>query len=114
MQPLDLTTRLQHAAEACETILTMTAGITFDDYRESVQIRWAVEHGFTIIGEALRLAAKIDTTVEARITGYRRIQDFRNVIVHDYATVYDEAVWRIIREHLPLLIAEIRALLSPP
>jgi hypothetical protein len=48
------------------------------------------------------------------ITGHRRIVDFRNVLVHGYATVYDEGVWRIIEEHLPILLAEVRALLATP
>jgi len=48
----------------------------------------------------------------SRITGFRRIVDFRNILVHDYATVYDEGVWRIIAEHLPKLLGEVRTLLA--
>jgi len=76
-------------------------------------MRLAVERSFTIIGEALRQAAKLDPEIATRITDFRRICDFRNVLVHDYVTVYDEAVWRIIREHLPRLLAEVRVILPP-
>ena len=32
--------------------------------------------------------------------------------MHDYATVYDEGVWRIIQNDLPILLSEVRALLA--
>jgi uncharacterized protein with HEPN domain len=64
-----------------------------------------------IIGEALRVAERADPSIANQITGFRRIIDFRNILVHDYATVYNEGVWLIIHEHLPLLLSEVRALL---
>lgn len=69
---------------------------------------------FTIVGEALREASRVEPELANRITGYRRIIDFRNILVHGYATVYDEGVWRIIEEHLPVLLTEVRAMLATP
>jgi uncharacterized protein with HEPN domain len=83
----------------------------FDDYATDRMFKYAVERAFTIIGEALREATKIQPDLASRVTGHRRIIDFRNVLVHGYATVYDEGVWRIIEQHLPILLAEVRALL---
>ncbi|MBV8517985.1 MAG: DUF86 domain-containing protein [Acidobacteria bacterium] len=75
-------------------------------------LRDAVERRFGMIGEALREAARVDATVPERITRFREIVDFRNVLVYDYATIYDEGVWRIVQNHLPRLLAEVRAVLE--
>jgi len=113
MPPLDVTERLKHVLDAGESILAITAAASFADYEANEMMRLAVERAFTIIGEALRQAARVDPQIPTQITDYRRICDFRNVLVHDYVTVYDEAVWRIIREHLPRLLAEVRVILPP-
>jgi uncharacterized protein with HEPN domain len=113
MPPPEAITRLRHVLDAADSILAMTAGRSFGDYEQNETLRLAVERQFTIIGEAMRVAAKIDPSLEGRITDLRRICDFRNVLVHDYVTVYNEAVWRIIHADLPRLLAEVRALLPP-
>jgi uncharacterized protein with HEPN domain len=111
MQP-ELRERLTHVLDAGEMILEFTAGKTFDEYDKTRLLSAATEREFMIVGEALREAARVDPTIRTRITSFRRIVDFRNVIVHDYATVYNEGVWRIIEEHLPLLLTEVRAILA--
>ena len=113
MQP-ELRVRLQHVIDAGEAILRFTAGKSFDDYHQDEMMRAAVERKFEIVGEALREAARVSATIPGEITRYRQIVDFRNVLVHDYATVYDEGVWRIISNHLPLLLTEVRTLLDSP
>lgn len=111
MQP-DVPARLQHILDAGETILEITADKTFDDYETDRVLRLAVERLFGIIGEALREAARLDPVIQNRVTAFRKIVDFRNVLLHGYAAVYDESVWERIADDLPLLLAEVRALLG--
>jgi uncharacterized protein with HEPN domain len=111
MQP-EVRERLRHVIEAGETILRRTAEMPFDDYAADRLFKYGVERAFTIIGEALREALKVQPDLAEHLTDLRRIIDFRNVLVHGYATVYDEGVWRIIEQHLPLLLTEVRALLA--
>jgi uncharacterized protein with HEPN domain len=113
MQP-EVRTRLVHVIEAGEKIQRILSGKTFLDYVASESLPPAVECFFTIIGEALREANRLDPAISARITEFRRIIDFRNILVHDYATVYDEGVWRIVQGDLPLLLTEVRTLLAEP
>ncbi len=113
MQP-DLPARLQHIIDAGEKILQFTAGKTFEDYEREAVLRYAVERLFSIIGEALREAARLDPLVQSHVTAFRKIVDFRNILVHGYATVYDESVWQRIVDDLPVLLGEVRALLGPP
>jgi uncharacterized protein with HEPN domain len=74
----------------------------------------ATERLFSILGEALREAGRLDPGVQGRVTAFRKIVDFRNVLVHGYAVVYNESVWQRIVDDLPLLLREVRALLGPP
>ncbi len=56
-------------------------------------LRAAVEREFEIIGEALAQLSKLDAALVARISDYRRIIAFRNILIHGYADVDDQLVW---------------------
>ena len=87
-----------------------TAGRSFDQYRNDAMLRAAVERQFEIIGEAMARLARVDEAVAARISGYRRIIAFRNVLIHGYADVDDRLVWDVVETSLPTLVDEIDAL----
>ena len=75
-------------------------------------LRAAVERQFEIVGEAMARLARIDETVAARISGYRRIIAFRNVLIHGYADMDDRLVWDVVERSLPTLVEELAALLD--
>jgi uncharacterized protein with HEPN domain len=52
--------------------------------------------------------------IAARISEYRRIIAFRNVLIHGYADVDDLLVWDVVQTKLPVLRREIEALLGEP
>jgi len=62
----------------------------------------------------LRRLDERDHATASRITDCRRIIGFRNVLIHGYSIVNHERVWRIVREDLPKLLAEVEALLAEP
>lgn len=47
--------------------------------------------------------AKLDAAFVARISEYRRIIAFRNILIHGYAEVDDRLVWDIVEAKLPVL-----------
>lgn len=47
-----------------------------------------------------------------RISEYRRIISFRNILIHGYTEVDDRLVWDIVEVKLPTLRREVEALLS--
>ena len=109
---LEVKKYLYDIAAASEHITAFTAGKTFADYEGDAMLRAAVERQFEIIGEALGQLARFDEAIAARITDYRRIIAFRNILVHGYAQVDDRLVWDIVETSLPPLRREVAALLK--
>ena len=56
--------------------------------------------------------AKTDATVADRITDYRRIIAFRNILIHGYDRIDNQIVWDAIQHKLPLLKQELMRLLD--
>src|SRR5687767_7167285 len=91
-----------------------TRGRTREHFDADVLLRSAVERQFEIVGEALTNLRKQDPVTASRITDHTKIIGFRNVLIHGYATVDDDVTWRIVSENLPVLLAELDALLAEP
>ncbi|MDQ3681790.1 MAG: DUF86 domain-containing protein [Bacteroidota bacterium] len=70
----------------------------------------AVCRRFGIIGEALYQADKIESKLH--ITDKNKIIGLRHIIVHDYDIVRASDIWLIIKNQLPGLKSEIKAILK--
>jgi len=55
---------------------------------------------------------KTAPNIAQKITAYRRIVGFRNILVHGYASVDDKLVWGIVETDVPTLLAEVDGLLD--
>ena len=55
-----------------------------------------------------------DPGTAGRITKHRRIVYFRNVLAHGYDLIDHRIVWSTIDEEVPVLLAEVEALLREP
>jgi uncharacterized protein with HEPN domain len=71
-----------------------------------------VERLFTIIGEAMRQLDQHHPAYLHGIIEARKIIDFRNILVHQYATVDDEEVWSAVQSKLPLLRNQVAELIQ--
>lgn len=110
--PHDPKVLLQDVRHAAQLIQEFTAGRTVADYGSNAMLRAAVERQFMIVGEALSRLDKLDATIAAAITDYRKIIGFRNVLVHGYETIDDQIVWLTIQQHLPVLQQEVVNLIA--
>lgn len=97
---------------AADGILDFARGKTANDYLSSLQLKWSVERGFEIIGEAMSQLNKLDPTMAARFSEYRKIISFRNVLIHGYSEINDDTTWDIIKRDLPVLKRELDELLT--
>ena len=103
---------LWDAVEAAEAVQAFTRGRTYEAFREDVMVRSAVERQLEIVGEALAQLAKVDPLSSAKLPDLPRIVAFRNILVHGYAGIDYDTVWRLIQEKLPELLTNLKALLA--
>lgn len=96
--------------EAAELLLHFVRGKNIEDYLKDPLLQSGVERQFEIIGEALSQLAKIDLNAAQRVTDYKKIISFRNILIHGYAEVDDLLVWDIVQTQLPVLHKEVKAL----
>jgi uncharacterized protein with HEPN domain len=98
-------------ADSAQFISDELDGATFEEYQRDRRLRLAVERSFEIIGEAARRMANQDPATAALLPELAQLISFRNVLAHGYDTIDDEKVWSIIQHSLPVLQAEVDALL---
>jgi len=104
---------LRDILEAGETAQHFMAGASFEEYERSLMLRMAVERQMITVGEALNNALQQEPALRKKITQAREIVAFRHILVHAYSLVDDDRVWGAVVNKLPLLLAEVRALLPP-
>jgi uncharacterized protein with HEPN domain len=102
---------LWDALRAAESVQAFLRGKTYEAFVEDDLVRSAVERQLQIIGEALSQLARIDPQVARNVAELRRIIAFRNILVHGYAAIDYDTVWRLIEDKLPELQVNLQALL---
>ena len=109
---LEIKKYLEDIRQAAAHIKQFTAGKSFEGYTADALLRSGVERQFEIIGEALKQLELVEPAVVSKITNYRRIIAFRNILVHGYAVVDDRVVWDVVQKDLPILCREVETLLG--
>jgi uncharacterized protein with HEPN domain len=105
---------LEDIRDAAAFVEEIARGKTLPDYQRDRLLRQAIERNFEIIGEAMNRLAQLDPDTASRIAKHRQIIDFRNVLIHGYDLVDHRIVWSTIQEEVPVLLAEVEALLREP
>lgn len=82
----------------------------FDEYQKNLMLRRAVERNIGIIGESVNKINK--EKPEIPISNARAIVATRNRVIHDYAAVTDDVIWKIVINDLPKLKVEVESLLN--
>ena len=98
--------------QAAEEIQNFVSGMDFKAYQNKAVTKRAVERNFEIIGEALNRIKCADNELLQKISEHHRIIGFRNILIHGYDIVDEAIVWKAVTNHLPILIGEIKEILS--
>ena len=98
---------------SAEAILEMTVGMEFDAFCADRRTRRAVERELEIIGEAAR-GISPELKAAAGHIPWQKIIRQRHKIAHDYAELQEEILWRVVRQHLPSLVEQLKALIPDP
>ena len=98
--------------QAAEEIQDFVCGMDFKVYQNKPVAKRAVERDFEIIGEALNRIKNTDSELLENISEHRRIIGFRNILIHGYDNIDEAIVWQAVTNHLPILIREVKEILS--
>lgn len=112
MTPLEVRKLLFDVQEACALIAQFLGGRSYEDYSASALLRSAVERQLATVGEALRQALSLDPALADRISDTRAIIGLRNRLIHGYANIAHDVVWRIATKDVPALRAEVSRVLA--
>lgn len=93
---------------AARTILVYTAGRTRDELETDGMLRDAVIRQLEVLGEA---ASRVGERARTDVPGvpWRGIVGMRNVLIHAYHRVDNDAVWAAVTLEIPPLVAALEA-----
>ena len=103
--------RLTDILEAIEDCLEITGGMDYKAFTQDKRTLKAVLYNLAVIGEAAR---KVPEEVAARYPAipWREMGDMRNVVIHEYFSVDPKILWETIKNELPLMVIELKAILA--
>jgi uncharacterized protein with HEPN domain len=102
---------LQDILQAAIDIQEFISGITQEEFVQSKLIRAAIVQKLIVIGEA---ASRLSDEMRRRHPNvpWREIRDFRNIAVHNYASIDDFIVWQTAIGDCPSLQQQIGQILG--
>lgn len=104
-------TRLQHMLDAAEAAIAHLNNRKREELDSDRLLINGVIRELEILGEA---ASQItpETRKQYLTLPWREMIGMRNRLIHAYFDVDHQAVWRVVKEHLPSLIIELQATLQ--
>jgi len=103
--------RLRHMLDGAREAVAMAEDGTRADLDSNRMLELALVRLIEIVGEA---AARVSEAGKARIPliPWRQVVSMRNRLIHGYDAVDRDVLWDTLREDLPPLIEELRAVLE--
>ena len=98
--------------QASRKALEYACDLSEEEFQASGLHQDAILRQLTIIGEAAKRVS-IEFRASHPEIPWRQIAGFRDVVVHDYAQVDLQEVWRIVEEDLAALAAMLEPLVPP-
>ena len=93
---------IQHILEAITEIDSYISGVSFDEFLKDKKLQAAVIYRIQIVGEAAKnLSAEF--VISRPHIPWKDIAGMRDILIHEYAGVHVERVWRTAKDDLPPL-----------
>ena len=102
---------LLHIRDAMLAIELYGSAHSYEQFSKSPWDQAALTRHLEIIGEAASQLSGEYKQAHADIP-WRRISDFRNVLIHEYFAIDPQLVWEIIEKDIPALKQQINTLVS--
>lgn len=104
-------TRVLHILEAIAEIEKYLSGVSYNDFLENSEKRFATIKQIEIIGEACNALTIEFKNIHPEIN-WKPIRGFRNISIHEYFAVDFHIVWEIAQNDLPVLKEQFTNALS--
>ena len=98
--------------QAAKEVDAMLEGRDIASFLDDRVLLWAIERGVEIIGEAALRVSVTYTTAHPEIS-WRKVIGQRNILAHEYGQIDHELLYKTAVEEIPVLIAQLQALLPP-
>ena len=99
--------------EAAKEVVSLTAGMRYEQYLSDRVRQLAIERLVEIIGEAARHVSDGFKMDHGEIP-WRKITAQRHVLAHEYGDIEQERMWLVATIHVVELIAQLEPLLPEP
>lgn len=86
--------------DCCLKILNYIKGLDYDAFLNDSKTTDAVIRNFEVLGEACKYVSD-ETKLKNPLIEWRKIGDFRNILIHDYFGINHDILWNIIEKELP-------------
>ena len=103
--------RVEHMLAAARDAVAIGVGRRREEMDSDILLRHALVHCVQVIGEA---AARVSAGTRTRTPElpWAKIVGMRHILVHDYFKVDHDAVWRVLRDHIPQMIPALESALE--
>ena len=113
MQPKEMdSAHLWDMLEAARAVARFVGDRVFEQYLGDELLVAAVERKIEIIGEAARKISPEFKQLHPEFS-WRRIIGQRHVLAHEYGDIDPKIVWKVVKVHIPELIALLERVVPP-
>lgn len=95
----------------CELIVEWSSRLTFDEFVAHPVYYHAILRALTVVGEASKQVPDDFRSTTPDIL-WQEIAGMRDIVVHRYFGVQDEAVWDVVTTEVPPLLAGLSAAIA--
>ena len=104
--PRDYKVYVEDILESIEKVQEYTRGLTLPEFVQDRLVFDATLRNLAIIGEAARSIPELIKKKHPEIE-WRKIVEFRNIVIHEYFEMDHEIIWDVIQNKLPTLKLQI-------
>jgi uncharacterized protein with HEPN domain len=110
MSPRNWQTRIEDMLTCIRNVQAFVVGMTYDEFFEDTKTIRAVAFELSILGEAAR-AMPDSVRIQYPEIPWGKMQEIRNVIIHEYYRIDEEILWKTIQNDLEPLLPQLESIL---
>lgn len=103
--------RVKHILDAIAEVEKYLAGVSYNQFAENSEKRFATIKQIEIIGEACNAISGQIKEIHPEVE-WKSIKGFRNISIHEYFDISIQLVWQIAQNDLPVLKQQFREIIK--